>query len=278
MSKKKRSQQTERRFMSFRDQHNRVYAAWTENMTGDPCTPLMAQFTAPIMPPETYIEVRDELGPRRVWINYRRWFDDARAQWKDRAIAAIRFAKELHGNSSAKIDPINPPADILHRLGEPPIRLELVAAMAQGNPWVLGFSKTPDVRLEPLLPTKVLVQDTVSMDSFDFGALVTEEGGAAVAGPVPSFDLGELAAFAEGSFSFDNGLEVVDRDAPKLLRKDPNTDFFDRFNPDQLGELLDGDEMDLDGLDDAPDPLADEDEPALVTTGPAPRTRGKGKK
>lgn len=236
---RKRQQHTERRYMEFRDQHNRRYSTWIENLTGHPCSPYIPLFSAPVMPPAAAMEI-DPNAPRRVRINYRKWLSDAQATWRERAKSVVKLAQK-HGHSTASVLE-NPTPDILARIGQPPTALQLIVACAQGNRWALGLDPRSDVRLVKFLPIEAQDVD-IDVSSFDFGTLVTE-GGGEVDAAADAYALPGIG----GEKEFDGIHAVGEIRLGDLL-------------DEELPDLADGAEPDdLSGADDLSDPLALEPE------------------
>lgn len=147
---KPKSQRERRRYIIFRDQHNRRWGGEIEKETGDPCYELQPQgWSAPIMPPSEYVRVVQlEMG--RVEIAYRAWagdLDQRRKEWRQQLET---YCHGMYGEKAGEVldaeaagKPL--PVALLRLVGPPPLSTGPVLACQAESRWALGFTdKRPD--------------------------------------------------------------------------------------------------------------------------------------
>lgn len=129
----------QRRYTHFTDQHGRRWGAVIEARSGHPAGSMEPSFTAPLIPPSTYVrpDPDNDFGVR---IHYDNWLRMVRQAWSDRDTQLRETATVLYGQEAANAIR-NPPPELLQQLGpEPPLRPEPIEAAMSGNRWILGLT------------------------------------------------------------------------------------------------------------------------------------------
>lgn len=156
----------------YRDQHGRRYSVMTEKRTGHPCGLIEPLFQAPLMPHQKYLMVGvDPERPNYCPVNYALWekdIRDQRAEWEDRGRKLQRHMKQAAYRAD---EPLT--REVVDMLGDPGEAVEPVIAARQGNPWVLGFTDTVDVRLAKFLNLNKTEEQRRAAEP-DFSTVVTE--------------------------------------------------------------------------------------------------------
>jgi hypothetical protein len=138
------SQEHQRRYQTFRDQHDRLWGGSVEIKTGHPCTPLKPwapangrKWRAPLMPPQGYIRPHPtESG--RVVILYDAWITELETAHKEYQRKCMTAGIELYREQFDPAKPVSPA--VIAKVGPPPLPVEPVLAAKQGHPWVLGLT------------------------------------------------------------------------------------------------------------------------------------------
>lgn len=159
------SQATTRRTIQLYDQHGREWSASVEHKSGMPTGLITPCFEAPWMPDQRYLVVNPD-NATELYINYRLMYQHRRAALEEfhgdavRKAAANKWEAPVKGAYSEAI---------LDTMGRPPKALEPVVAAWQGNPWILGFDKTPDPRLAAFIEPRRREVTPEDIDGYDFG-------------------------------------------------------------------------------------------------------------
>lgn len=157
------SQASTRHTVISYDQDGRRFSWQADNHNGMPTSPLMPDFSAPFLPDSQYLIVNPD-NTNEVYVDYP-------AMYRDRAITLRAYHREAtrwsvkHNRPAPKMGDYSD--ELTEAIGRPPRALELVAAAAQKNPWVLGFSDVPDPRLTPFLEHTTTAIEEI-METFDF--------------------------------------------------------------------------------------------------------------
>lgn len=160
------SQADTRRPILLHDQHGREWSCFVEYRSGMPTGLIANDFSAPWLPDQAYLVVNPD-NPSELWIDYRRMYIDARQALGQYHQLAVQLAADKGWPVPAKRGEYA--ADIRRVIGNPPRPLQPIKAAAQENPWILGFSDTPDPRLvEYVKPPELLELDME--DEEDYGA------------------------------------------------------------------------------------------------------------
>lgn len=161
-----KGQEESRRVDHFIDQHGREYVSNVEKETGDPCTTLVALYTAPLgpdwftgqlVPHEKYRKmVPQHLRARKryqVEIDYAQWLADLDVrdeEWRQKLHDFARGAAKGGADIVAIVS--DPPPVIKELAGAPPFPPRvLVEAMAAGNAWALGLDERVPTKAVALL-------------------------------------------------------------------------------------------------------------------------------
>lgn len=133
-----KSQNDQRRYATFKDQHGRKWGAVVEKETGDPVGGIMPQFEAPWMPPPHIVRVvPGETGV--VEIHYDELVREIREAHGHFLDQARNIAVLMYGEGAAQALETMP-RELRHMVGDPPAPVEPVQAAKAGNKYVLGFS------------------------------------------------------------------------------------------------------------------------------------------
>lgn len=142
---------------TFHDDHGRPYLAIVDTRTKPhlaPCTPLQAQYTAPIMPQGVILSPHPQrLGT--LVVDYLRWEDDAERDWSAFQQHQAQVAERMFGDDATRAIRENDPR-LVSEVGPPPIHPDFVRAAAGGkSPWVLGLAPADQVPdwAKPILHT-----------------------------------------------------------------------------------------------------------------------------
>ena len=144
---KGRTQDKQRRNMTFIDQHGRKWHGIIELSTGDPLGPVTpVDFTAPWLPSVTYMRRPDPLNrPADIEWDY----DLIETQLLDARETYLRkveeFARELYGDKAGEVTSGDKlPRNLREIVGTPPLGPEMVQACRAGNRWaLLGEGEMP---------------------------------------------------------------------------------------------------------------------------------------
>lgn len=155
---KLRTQPERRRGQNFLDQHDRPWWATIEIASGESTGgfvpgPWHTVGGARLLPvPMKYVAtVPGELG--RIAVNYEQWIADYKEASDDYRRTAIDIGRREH---KEQFDPTNPfTATVVSIIGKPPMSVEPILAMRQGNPWMLGFTDEVDERVKRYLPVEM---------------------------------------------------------------------------------------------------------------------------
>lgn len=154
-----------RRPLILTDQHGRQWWTNRDTRTDEPVGGIHADgWTAPWMPPQQYLVRQGD----QIVIQYDQWLADQRDAHEE-------YQRRLLELSRANHQPINRDATtgvpqfsplVLHEAGVPPLPLEPIVAMQQGNRFALGLSSEVDARLAAFLPQPV--QRMAALKDLDF--------------------------------------------------------------------------------------------------------------
>jgi hypothetical protein len=156
------------------DQHGRRWWASTEHRSNMPTGQLAPEFKAPWIPDQQYLKVNPN-DTSQVYIDYPEMYRDRRTALREYHALAVRLATE----KSWPIPEFGKyTSQYTDKLGRPPRAIECVAAAAQGNPWILGFTQVPDPRLKPYIenPTTVLheMEEAYDFSEASYASVVAE--------------------------------------------------------------------------------------------------------
>lgn len=177
---KARTQDQQRTYKTFRDPFGRKWGAHIESVTRmstgrieylehhEPNTQF--PFYPPYLPEQKYLmesPESDQLG-----FDTARMKADASTAHREYEREAVRIGREIHKEAFDAGNPFT--RDVLHVIGRAPDPIEPIVALEKGNPWVLGKTNTPDVRLLPFFvkPTNDIAAEVEDRYG-DLGALVT---------------------------------------------------------------------------------------------------------
>jgi hypothetical protein len=155
------SQQHQRRYQLFTDDHGREWGGNLEVKTGDVVGLLEPQFTAPLIPDQKYLE-RVDRRPYDLHINYKRWKADIRNGRRDWEREGRQLMRKMRGKAYNPSEEFG--EDVLDVIGEPPQALEPIIAAEQENSWILGKTKRPDKRLVKFFEPEQLDEDYVKKE------------------------------------------------------------------------------------------------------------------
>lgn len=165
------SQQHQRRYQIFTDQHGREWGGNLEVKTGDVVGLLEAQFTAPLIPPQKYIR-RVDRRPYDLRIDYKQWKADYRGERRDWEREGRQMMRKMRGKGYNPNEEFS--EDVLDIIGEPPQAIEPIIAAEQGNSWILGKTKKPDLRLVKFFEPEQLDPEIREAREPDFSDLEDE--------------------------------------------------------------------------------------------------------
>lgn len=134
-----KSQEDSRVGINMYDQWGRPWHATQEKETMTPTGPVMPQFSAPVVPDMKYLKFFGKANPIKVEVNLQALEQDLQEAHEHRERQIRTFTTKYFPGWKNK----NPPREVLDKVdgeGPPPMPLEVVWAMMQGNRWVLGFS------------------------------------------------------------------------------------------------------------------------------------------
>lgn len=182
---RERSQEKDRSYKTFRDQFGRKWGAHIEMNTRQSVGRIEYQehhergsrfpFYPPFLPPQKYLqenEATDLLG-----IDFGRWKADTLTANREYEGEAIKMGRAIHKDA---FDPANPyTREVLQVIGPRPNPIEPIVALEKGNPWILGETDVPDIRLAPFFERRREDVSAAIEDRYgDFGMLVTGDEGA----------------------------------------------------------------------------------------------------
>lgn len=144
-----------RRPLHLTDQHGRSWWTNRDTRTDEPVGGIHTDgWVAPWYPPQEYL--RREPGTTALVIDYARWKADQIAAHQEYQERLLNLSQQHHQpvNRMADGTPVYSPM-VLHIAGQPPLPLEPIVAMEQGNRFALGLTDTVDPRLARFLPLPV---------------------------------------------------------------------------------------------------------------------------
>ena len=132
--------------VSWGDQHGRDWACAVDDRSGHPIGMLTPNgWTPPIpqlSPPQKYLVPHPAKFSGRITVDYPRWISDTADAGRQYAQWIVEVAKKNYpADAALQIEQRNP--FLMSLAGAPPQAVQLIKAMAAGNPWVLGLRK-PD--------------------------------------------------------------------------------------------------------------------------------------
>ena len=187
-------QAAQRQPQIFTDQHGREWYAETENKTRHPVgkvTPV--GWDAPVLPDQHFFRF-EKNRPGQLLIDYDTMIRHLADVNRDYTRRLLEVGTTMYAEKFDLDAPLTP--QLRDVIGNPPLKTELAIAMYQGNPYALGLTDTPDVRLEPMVKQwKPDLQKPDYMTSVDFSQLVTDPSQVQEA-PKRSMSPGSAAAIA----------------------------------------------------------------------------------
>ena len=145
------------------DQHGRQWSWEGDNKSGMPTSILSPLFSAPFIPDNQFILVNPD-NTSECYVDYPAMYRERAERLREHHRQAVAYAVK-HKQPVPAMGQYSD--EITETVGAAPEALELVAAAAQENPWVLGFSDVPDPRLVPFLKQASTAIAEI-MDTFDF--------------------------------------------------------------------------------------------------------------
>lgn len=147
------------------DQHGRKFSFSADNKNGMPTSIISPDgWSAPWYADQQYLRVNPD-NPSELYVDYPAMYAPRKAAISGYHKEAVRYAQRKSLPVPKKGGPYS--VEITEAIGEPPRALELIAAAAQGHPWVLGFSETPDPRLVQFIEATSADLEA-ELDDFDF--------------------------------------------------------------------------------------------------------------
>jgi hypothetical protein len=129
-----------------------------------PASIISPDFSAPWYPDAQYLFINGD-NAAELYVDYP-------AMYRDRKAALAVYHRDAVRSAQRNKQPVpklgHYTDDIIEALGYPPRALEMIAAAAQGHPWVLGHVEAEDPRLVPYLE-QTSVDLERELDEFDFG-------------------------------------------------------------------------------------------------------------
>lgn len=138
MPKETKTQADQRRSFNVADQHGRIWLLSIEKETGDPTGSIQPCFDAPIIPPQKYLKLTGELD-RRLEIDYDHWIRDLQNAHRD-YVARLHEAGRLLYGDAYNAERAAKPAQ-LQMVGEPPLEVATIEALAAGDVKLLGLEE-----------------------------------------------------------------------------------------------------------------------------------------